>query len=202
MRLVLIRHGHTSANESRLLDTGVPGADLDETGRRQAEDLVGRLADEPVDAVYASNLSRARQTAAPLAADRGLTVTVLPGLREIIAGDEEMLDWGADQYALAIQSWGRGRWDVSTAGGESGFEFLARFDAAVGEIAAGGHAAAALVSHGAALRVWCSHRVAGFLDAIGAGALAGFENTGFAVAERDPDTGWRLIRLDGVHPWS
>lgn len=202
MRLVLIRHGHTSANALRLLDTQFPGADLDETGRRQADGLAQRLADEPIDAVYSSDLVRARQTAAPLAAARGLTVTVLPGLREIQAGDEEGAVWGSDGYVATVRAWGRGQCGVGTPGGEDGFLFFDRFDAAIAAIAAdnGDDArTAALVSHGAALRVWCSRRVDGF--ELADGGEAGFENTGYAVVEGDPDAGWRLVRMDGVHRW-
>ena len=199
MRLILIRHGHTSSNALRVLDTGVPGADLDETGRRQADELVGRLAAEAVDAVYSSDLARAQQTAAPLASARGLEVAVLPGLREIQAGDDEMAAWGSHGYVATVQEWARGRWEVGTPGGEDGFAFFGRFDAAIAAVAAAGHDAAALVSHGAALRVWCSQRIDGFDEALG--GESGFANTGYVIVDGGPDAGWRLVGADGVHRW-
>lgn len=66
---------------------GVPGdapADpgLAPRGLEQAERVVRALEGERVDAIYTSPASRARQTAAPLAADRGLEPVVLPGLAE------------------------------------------------------------------------------------------------------------------------
>ncbi len=71
MRLLLIRHGQTHSNVSGSLDTARPGADLTDLGREQAELLVERLKDEPVDALHASTLVRTQQTIAPLARARG-----------------------------------------------------------------------------------------------------------------------------------
>src|SRR5450755_4342821 len=76
MRLLLVRHGQTSSNLGRLLDTDHPGADLTPLGRAQAAALVGSLGPQPIDAVYASTLVRTQQTAAPLGAWLGLQVMV------------------------------------------------------------------------------------------------------------------------------
>ncbi|MFN2494754.1 MAG: histidine phosphatase family protein, partial [Pseudonocardiaceae bacterium] len=79
MRLVLVRHGETTANAAGVLDTRLPGCPLSEEGHRQAAELAQRLADEPVVAVYASRALRAQQTAAPVAARHGVAVQVLDG---------------------------------------------------------------------------------------------------------------------------
>lgn len=80
-RIIAIRHGQTAWNaETRMqgqLDTA-----LDAQGRWQAQQLAQALAHEPIDALVASDLSRAMHTAAPLAAARGLRVHSEPGLRE------------------------------------------------------------------------------------------------------------------------
>ena len=55
MRLLLIRHGRTASNVTRLLDTAPPGAPLDDVGLDQARALADTLADEPIEAVYASD---------------------------------------------------------------------------------------------------------------------------------------------------
>ena len=55
---------------------------LDALGRWQAQQLAQALAHEPIDAIVASDLSRAMQTAAPLADARGLRVLPERGLRE------------------------------------------------------------------------------------------------------------------------
>lgn len=79
MRLILVRHGRTSSNVGFQLDTAAPGADLDEAGRAQADALVELLAEHPITAVYTSNLVRTQQTAAPVAAAKGL-IPVVPQL--------------------------------------------------------------------------------------------------------------------------
>ncbi|HEX2704526.1 MAG TPA: histidine phosphatase family protein, partial [Candidatus Lustribacter sp.] len=150
MQLLLVRHGQTRSNVEMLLDTAHPGAPLDETGHAQAAALAGRLAVDPVDGIYASDLTRTRQTAAPLAAARGITPVVLPGLREIQAGDDELsVDW--TRYVAALGAW-RDDPSVRIPGGENGIEFMTRFDEAVGQVASAGHASAVLFTHGAALR--------------------------------------------------
>lgn len=193
MRLFLVRHGRTPSNVDRLLDTAHPGADLDDVGRLQAEALVERMAGVELAALYASDLTRTQQTIAPLAADRGLTPTVLPGLREIAAGDQEM--WPTwDAYVAVLSEWARGDLSAARPGGESGEEFFARFDDAVGRIAAAGDEAAALVSHGAALRMWIGGRVGGIAPDDVATRWLG--NTAVIEIEGDPERGWTLVRWD------
>jgi|CXWJ01.1.fsa_nt_gi probable phosphoglycerate mutase len=194
MRLILVRHGRTPSNVGFLLDTAEPGADLDDLGREQAESLVERLLEHSIDAVFASSLVRTQQTAAPVAAARGLEVRVLPQLREIPAGDDEMSP-DATRYIGTMIAWGRGDLAARIPGGEDAFEFMARFDAAIDEIVASGAASAMVVSHGAALRSWAGGRVTGFNEALGHGHL---DNTSVIIAEGSPSEGWRLIALDGL----
>ena len=197
MRLILIRHGRTASNTSFVLDTAFPGADLDELGREQAESLVERLAAEPIEAIYVSNLVRTQQTAAPLAAARDLVPVILPGLREISAGDDE-LSSDATRYIGTLIAWGRGELDARIPGGEDAREFFTRFDSAIGEVAASGRDVVMVVSHGAALRVWSSERVHGFTEALGRAHL---DNTGVIVVDGSPDEGWELAELIGVRHW-
>jgi probable phosphomutase (TIGR03848 family) len=83
--LVLVRHGTTAATGSRL--GGHTDAGLDEAGRAQAEAVAERLAGVPLRAVYASPLQRTIDTAAPIAAKRGLAVQPCPGVIEVDYGD-------------------------------------------------------------------------------------------------------------------
>lgn len=193
MRLFLVRHGRTASNVHRLLDTAVPGADLDAAGRAQAATLPARLDGRELDALFVSDLVRTQQTAAPLAAARGLEPTVLPGLREIAAGDQEMWPrW--DAYVAVLSEWARGDMTAARPGGESGEEFFARFDQAVAQIAASGVASAAVVSHGAALKMWVGGRVRG-IDP-GEVAHRRLGNTAIVEVEGDPESGWRFVAWD------
>jgi probable phosphomutase (TIGR03848 family) len=85
-RVVLVRHGVT-AETGPVLSGRRPGIDLSDAGRRQAEDVAGRLAGLPVAAVYSSPLERCWQTAESIAARHQLEVKALPGLVEADYGE-------------------------------------------------------------------------------------------------------------------
>lgn len=72
--LLLVRHG--------LPVSGVFDPELSPEGIAQAERLAPWLADEGIDALYASPYRRARETAAPLERLTGMTAAVLDDLRE------------------------------------------------------------------------------------------------------------------------
>jgi broad specificity phosphatase PhoE len=83
--LLLARHGETDWNrEGRWQGWADPP--LNETGRAQARELADQLRATPFDAVYSSDLKRARETAEILAAPHRVPVVVDPGLREIDVG--------------------------------------------------------------------------------------------------------------------
>lgn len=63
----LVRHGETTWNSMGWVQGHVDGARLTRTGRHQARQVAELLADEPVAAVYSSDLYRARRTAAVVA---------------------------------------------------------------------------------------------------------------------------------------
>lgn len=86
MRLLLIRHGQTIDNVNGDLGTVVPGPLLTDLGQEQARAIPAALADEAVQAIYASTMQRTSLTAAPLATATGVAVEILGGLREIGAG--------------------------------------------------------------------------------------------------------------------
>jgi broad specificity phosphatase PhoE len=199
MRLLLMRHGQTHANVSGELDTAHPGLDLTDLGRAQAAAAARVLADETIDAVYVSSRVRTHQTARPTADDRGLDLVQLDGLEEIQAGDFEMRN---DHDAVAgyigsVATWLEGDLAYRMPGGETGEEFLARFDRAVGEIVAAGHDAALVVSHGAALRTWVSTRMTPHPDA--PPATQPLHNTALIVLDGDVDAGWEMVSWQG-HP--
>ena len=194
MRLLLIRHGQTPSNVAGRLDTAFPGPGLTPLGQAQAAALPAALRAENVTAVYASPLVRTQLTAAPLAAARDLEVQVVPGFEEVSAGELELrADSDAvHAYIGCLVGWMQGDLDRAMPGDADGQAFVARFDAAVRRVAAqhGPGDTVAVVSHGAAIRVWTG------LRAVGLGAEAAGEreirNTGMAALEGDPAAGWRL----------
>jgi len=85
-RLLIVRHGETDWNaEARV--QGHSDVPLNEAGRRQARLAAAALRDEPLAAVYASDLARAAETGRILAEPHGLDVTLTPNLRERFWGD-------------------------------------------------------------------------------------------------------------------
>ena len=87
--LLLARHGETDWNRARRWQ-GHADRPLTDRGRAQAAALAERLADIALDAVYSSDLRRARDTAEAVAAIQGVDVVELAELREVNVGS-----WGA-----------------------------------------------------------------------------------------------------------
>lgn len=152
-RICLIRHGETAWN-AELRIQGHRDLPLNGTGQAQAEALARRLAEQHFDALYSSDLLRARQTAQPLAGAQGLAVRLEPELRErhfgccegktreeILAGD------AAVAQALAAR-----RAEYVLPGGESLRQHLDRVTACLSRLARR-HAGqiVAVVAHGGVL---------------------------------------------------
>jgi broad specificity phosphatase PhoE len=83
--ILLARHGETDWNRDGIWQ-GWADPPLNDAGRAQARKLAGQLKEMPFDAVYSSDLRRARETAELVAQPHGLPVTTDRGLREIDIG--------------------------------------------------------------------------------------------------------------------
>jgi probable phosphoglycerate mutase len=201
VRLLLIRHGQTPGNVLGQLDTAHPGPGLTELGERQAEALSRALANEPIHTLYASTLVRTQITAAPLARVHGLETEILQGIQEIEAGAlEKLTDHESHKrYLGTIFSWADGDLERRMPAGPSGRDFFERYDAAIAKIAAranenGNPGAVAVVSHGAAIRVWAGLRAGNIEPEFAIKHV--LDNTGIVALEGDPGTGWELIHWD------
>lgn len=85
--VLLVRHGQTPTT-GKLLPGRAPGLHLADVGTEQAKRAAERIAAlTTVDAIYSSPLERARETAAPIAAARGMKVQIDKGLLECDFGD-------------------------------------------------------------------------------------------------------------------
>jgi broad specificity phosphatase PhoE len=145
--LLLARHGETDWNR-QLRIQGSSDIELNDLGRRQAQSLAQELTDVELDAIYSSDLARARQTAEAVAATHALEVTFDPRLRERSFGSWEGLT-REDIDELPPGS----RHD-----GESDEEVRKRVLAAIDEIAAAHPGEQVLVvSHGGALNALWHH---------------------------------------------
>jgi len=145
--LLLARHGETDWNRAHRVQ-GQTDIDLNAAGRAQAEALAEGLADARLDAVYSSDLARARETAEAVARRRGLEVVADPDLREKNFGSWEGLTDVeiAERFPDAV----RGRW----GDGETTEEVADRVLPAIERIRARHPGEAVLVvTHGGPIRV-------------------------------------------------
>ncbi|MQA10290.1 MAG: MSMEG_4193 family putative phosphomutase [Pseudonocardiaceae bacterium] len=85
--VILLRHARSSANGSGILAGRAPKVGLDDTGAKQATQLVDRFAQVPLVAAVSSPLLRCRQTLAPLLSARELTLNTDTKLSEVDYGD-------------------------------------------------------------------------------------------------------------------
>jgi broad specificity phosphatase PhoE len=198
LRLVLIRHGQTTANAEGILDTRLPGHPLTGQGHQQAVELAEQLANEPVVAVYASRALRAQQTAQPIAARHGLAIQILAGVHEVAIGDLEERQTPDDHRTLheLYRTWHDGDLEAARPGGESGKQVLDRYLSDVAAIrCAHRNGTAVLVSHGAATRL-AIVALAANVDGSFAGARL-LDNAATVLLEAD-GAGWRCLRWDDI----
>ncbi|HPK33194.1 MAG TPA: histidine phosphatase family protein [Ottowia sp.] len=88
-RIIAIRHGETTWNADGRVQ-GHTDIGLSDTGRAQAQRLAQALAGrDRLDAIYSSDLARARDTAAAVGAAMGVAVQLEQGLRERAFGRVE-----------------------------------------------------------------------------------------------------------------
>jgi 2,3-bisphosphoglycerate-dependent phosphoglycerate mutase len=105
-RILAVRHGETPWNRETRIQ-GFTDIGLSELGQWQAQQLAQALRDEPLAAIYASDLRRARDTAQAVANVHGHTVHTDPGLRERCFGQFEGHTWTEieTQWPEASQAW-------------------------------------------------------------------------------------------------
>ena len=119
-RILAIRHGETLWNvDSRI--QGHLNIGLNDTGRWQAERLGMALKDEPIAAIYASDLSRAHDTALAVSRHTGVPVRPEPGLRERSFGEFEGRTFAEIETELPEQAkrWRQRDPTFTPTGGES-----------------------------------------------------------------------------------
>ena len=162
--IILIRHGETDWNRVRRMQ-GHLDIGLNAQGHLQAKALAAALANETIDAIYASDLQRARDTAQVIAAAHQLQVIIDPALRERCYGAFEglMYDEISAHYPEAFAQWRarepHARFPAGERSAETLHEFSLRAVAAVTHLArqhTGGKII--IVTHGGVLD--CIYRAA------------------------------------------
>lgn len=208
--LDFVRHGQ--AGDNLVINNEVPGPPLTELGQQQAQTVADVLSPDGIYGIYSSAMTRAQQTAEPLAALLGLPVHELAGLNEIDAGafadlpvNIGGLPLGAVLYAAAPMLWAFGLYFVPQLGSSdvNGMVFQDRFSDAVATIYAGsdGGDTDAVFSHEGAIAFWALMNVDnpdfGLIvnEALTTGELLPY--TGVIEVRGNPEDGWTLLSWDG-----
>ncbi len=202
--VLLVRHGLTPTT-GKLLPGRAAGLHLSEAGQAQARRAAERIAQlEKVDAVYASPLERARETAAPIAAAHKLRVQIDKGLLECDFGD-----WtGSELKALMkLPEWNTVQRAPSTFTFPGGESFTAMQNRIVGAIdrlrAAHPGGVIVCVSHADPIKAAVAHALGTHIDlfqrivistcsvtaiayGMGAPAVLTVNSTGGTLAELKP----------------
>jgi broad specificity phosphatase PhoE len=196
--LTFVRHAQSEANASGIIDTSVPGPGLSPEGKQQAEQVARQLAHNNYDAVYASTMARAQQTAEPLASELHKQVEVLQGIQEINAGwfEGKPISMDPSTYLLAPADWLAGDVGNSIPGSISGKEFNDRFTAAVQKIYDSGHSKPVVFAHLYSIEYWVLMNVKNAKDSLRTSHP--LPNTGRVVISGNPATGWTLEDWDGI----
>lgn len=130
----LIRHGQSMANLNNCF-LGHGDLDLTETGYQQARTVAEFLKDVKADVIYSSDLQRARHTAEPSAALRGMEISYDPLLREIFGGEWENRPFAELLGRESFQRWMKNDPDAACDGGESVKDMTERIDRRIRELA-------------------------------------------------------------------
>lgn len=154
-RICLVRHGETFWNAERRLQ-GHQDIGLNAVGLRQARAAARRLEREPVAALYASDLSRARLTAEAIAVHLGRPPRLLRDFRERCYGIFEGLtyDEARERHPAEYAAFEARDLDISFAGGESLTGFAARVTQQLTAVAAAHPGqTVVIVTHGGVLDI-------------------------------------------------
>jgi 2,3-bisphosphoglycerate-dependent phosphoglycerate mutase len=163
-RIVAVRHGETVWNAEMRMQGQLDTA-LSDRGRRQAARAAEALAGEGIEAIVASDLARAFDTARAIATVVGLPIAAEAGLRERCFGIFEGYTYAEidARWPEDAARWRRHETAFGPEGGETLIDFSARAVAAMTRIAAAARGRTTLVvTHGGVLD--CLYRAASGLD--------------------------------------
>lgn len=191
-RILVCRHGEAAYSRSDVLTE--EGGELTALGRRQADALGARVAQERVAAVYTSTLARAQETGERLGSLLGLASSAVAGVQEFAIGEFVGRPVGDRGAAEVYRRWVDGDLSVGCPGAETGAEIVDRFASAVDALADRHRGEAiVLVSHGGVMSLAITHHALNASPTLVHQHL--LPNCAVVTVEVDAD-GWRL-----VGPW-
>ena len=168
--IYLIRHGETDYNRRGVVQGSGVDSDLNDMGRAQAVAFFQAYQHVPFQKIYISGLKRTYQTAEPFI-ELGIPFEKLTGLNEISWGSMEGKVPGNidnEYYRTLIDSWASGNTALTTDGGESPEQVVARQRVAMDVILAHPDEETVLVTmHGRAMRIllcWLTNQSLSLMD--------------------------------------
>lgn len=135
----IFRHGETDWNKEKRIQ-GHTDTLLNENGIAQAKNLISKFSNIPLDAIYSSDLVRAKETAKYLAEHYNVPLYTEANLREMRYGDAEgmhlsnIIDVFGEDLWNKIQSFKAVNNDVRFPNGESRFEARTRLRSVIDHI--------------------------------------------------------------------
>jgi broad specificity phosphatase PhoE len=200
--LTFIRNAQTQADADGVINTDPPGPGLTQEGRGQAQQVAHRSGRNDFDAVYASAMAEAQQTAGPLAGELGKQVEILNGVQALNAGwyNGKPESMSSATYMLAPAGWINGDIQDSIPGSISGKQFNDQFTAAVNKVYNSSHNKPVVFSQGPAIMAWTLLNAKnGKTSLLTSHPLP---NTGGVVITGNPTDGWTLVEWDGIRNFS
>ena len=200
--LTFIRNAQTQADADGVINTDPPGPGLTQEGQGQAQQVAHRSGRNDFDAVYASAMAEAQQTAGPLAGELGKQVEILNGVQALNAGwyNGKPESMSSTTYMLAPADWINGDIQDSIPGSISGKQFNDQFTAAVNKVYNSGHNKPVVFSQGPAIMAWTLLNTKNGKNSLLTSHP--LPNTGRVVITGNPTDGWTLVEWDGIRNFS
>lgn len=187
--LYIVRHGETEANVKDIV-SGHSESDLTKKGKKQAQDLAGQFKDISFDAIFSSDLERAKQTAEIISLEKKLLVNTNKLLRERNFGRNEgksrsdYREENKETFKKLENLAEKERWKFKIVeDAESDEEIMTRFIMILREIAVTYMGKKVLVvSHGGIMRTFLIHLGWAKYGELVSGSI---KNTGYIQLESD-----------------
>jgi len=189
-----VRHGESTYNAEGRLQGQSDRPVLSERGRRQSAAAAEALAAFPVETIYSSPLSRARQTAEIIAGRLGLEIRSDPRLKEIDVGvfEDRLRSELAAVYPKELARWVSGDAEFRIPGGESRRDLARRGAEALEAVEAAGLGQVVVVGHGGLLVAAMKALLRIPADA----PPTALENGSITRLARGRDGRWEVLALD------
>lgn len=132
-RLLIARHGDAEYAVHGVLSDD--GGWLTDKGKAQAQALAESLVGQDIEAVFTSTVERAIESGAIAAQVLGVAAHEVVGLQEFAAGDFSGLPYNDPRPQAVFNAWLAGDLDAGIPGGETGHQVVARYKAALEDVA-------------------------------------------------------------------